>query len=762
MKYFTLIIITLLGVILFYNAYEESIKPKNESWFKRYNLPQPYYLQEYNTFAKKQNILTNINSITSLDNRLIAVGESGTILSSSDFGKSWKQLIDKEHYYDINYYSIIKLDKNHALAVGQNGIIVKIDVKKNRVIPLTYRNELGLLTYIVFNFMFVFGALIAFFFYKSITYKENISNNFGNDKAIEHSHEDRYGYRPLVDALASLITSHETTAPFSIVIDGAWGSGKSSIMNMVKNRIEAFGVQSIFFNVWYHQNEEHILANLIENFYAKLVPPFFSFSNVAFRINLFIKRVLTKPDHLIILTILIIISFLISNNTELSNIPLAILYFLYLTKKLSAETAQIKNYLKHLEKAFKLNRPNAQIGLRQEFVNALNELLSITSQRVVLFIDDLDRCSDGEIMEILKTVNYLSEIKNLIIVMGVDTPKVKDAIARNYQVSNGNLKIESAQELASEYLQKIFNNTIKVPSNKNSLNRHFKISVYESIVANCYNRYFKKIEFFISKYLVVALLIGFAFFIDYKSIQNSFNDTVSTTREMINNIINKKEEQIKNIVAVTEQNVTVEKPIEVKKPVQPKKTEKDTNLNYLYPANVSEVPFYIKNNFYIVLYVLFFTLLFSVIFFAVIKRKEELTERITNIVNKIEYLNPRAQKMLINRIKLVLSFENRELFFRFQTFQSLVHITIRSITLALFFVYVYIFKKKFSDAKNIWKDLLTQLFGRLPKKHESPTDETINYVANRLRNKINSESEDKKLEEVLKLAITKNTIPAKS
>jgi len=707
------------------------------------------------------NISDALRSITSLDNRLISVGYDGTILTSDDGGKSWKKLIDEEHYYDIAYYSVIKLDKNRALAVGQNGIIVKIDVEKNRIIPLTYRSELGMLTYIIFNFMFIFGTLVAYLFYKSITYKENSLNNFGNDKAIEHSHEDKYGYRPLVDALSSLITSYKTTAPFSIVIDGAWGSGKSSIMNMVKNKIEAFGVQSIFFNVWYHQNEEHILANLIENFYAKLVPPFFSLSNIIFRVNIFIKRVLTKPDHLIVLTLLVILSFLISNNTELSNIPLAILYFLYLTKKLSAETAQIKNYLKHLEKAFKLNRPNAQIGLRQEFVNALNELLGITEQRVVLFIDDLDRCSDSEIMEILKTVNYLSEIKNLIIIMGVDTPKVKDAIARNYQVSNGNLKIEKAQELASEYLQKIFNNTIKVPSNKNSLNRHFKISVYESIVANCYNRYFKKIEFFITKYLVVALFIGFSFFIDYKSLQNSFDDTVSNKQEMINDILHKKEKQVKTSVVAKHQNTTVEKPIKIKKSIKPKEIEKDTNLNYIYPANVSEVSFYKKNNFYIVLYFLFFSLLFGVTFFALVKRKDKLTQRIINIVTKIDNLNPREQKMLINRIKLVLSFENRELFFRFQTFQSIVHITIRSITLVLFFIYVFIFKKKFSDAKNIWKDLLTQLLGRLPRKHEDPDDETIEYVIKRLSNGKSLQSEDKKLEEVLKLVITKDTIPDK-
>ena len=748
-----------------------------------------------------------LRSITSLDNHLIVVGMKGNILISSDFGVTWNKIVDKKYQYEIDYNSILEVDRSHLLAVGQNGIIVQIDLEKKRIIPLAYRNELGLLSYIVFLLLSAFITLIGYFFYILISLKEenvnNIQNdkviehsynvdNIGNDKSIEHSYEDRYGFRPLVDAISSLITSYKTSPPFSIVIDGAWGSGKSSIMKMVKNKIELFGIQSIFFNVWYHQNEEHILANMIENFYAKLVPPIFSLSNIIFRTNLFIKRVLTKPDHIIVLTSLIILAYLMSNNTELSSIPLAILYILYLVKKLSAETAEIKSYLKHLEKPFKLNRPNAQVGLRQEFINALNELLDITSQRVVLFIDDLDRCSDGEIMEILKTVNYLSEIKKLIIVMGVDTPKVKDAIVRNYQIKNSLLTPQKAQKLASEYLQKIFNNTIHVPTHTNRLNEYFKIGKYEVSAVSYYSRYFKNIEFFISKYYVVLLIISSIYFIDYKTIQNDFNETVKLTKEKIeiyiDRILRSDEDNKENINIYLDGKYICDKDnnettVTNKEKLSLEEAHNKTNegihkdynlseadhnntlvpkhnigkgkgnLNYIYPANVRKVPFYREYNFQIVSAILAFLLIVSIVYFIFSNKKDNVTELIEFIfINRkdLNHLNPREQKMFINRVKLVLSFKNRELFFMFNEFQSIFHINLRFIIFVLFFLSLYI-KNRFSDAKNVYSDLMALLFGKSSLEQEAPDIETINYVIDRLYYDITPEYEYKEVEEILKL-----------
>ncbi len=50
--------------------------------------------------------------------------------------------------------------------------------------------------------------------------------------------DDRLEFRPYVDALHGFITAPETTTPLVISINGSWGSGKSSLMGMLKRRLD--------------------------------------------------------------------------------------------------------------------------------------------------------------------------------------------------------------------------------------------------------------------------------------------------------------------------------------------------------------------------------------------------------------------------------------------------------------------------------------------------------------------------------------------
>ena len=50
--------------------------------------------------------------------------------------------------------------------------------------------------------------------------------------------DDRLEFKPYVDALYGFITAPETTTPLVISINGSWGSGKSSLMRMLKQQLE--------------------------------------------------------------------------------------------------------------------------------------------------------------------------------------------------------------------------------------------------------------------------------------------------------------------------------------------------------------------------------------------------------------------------------------------------------------------------------------------------------------------------------------------
>ena len=59
-----------------------------------------------------------------------------------------------------------------------------------------------------------------------------------NDKPVSDVNKDTLGFRDYVFALRDFVASQSTTTPLTISINGAWGSGKSSLMRMLQNQLE--------------------------------------------------------------------------------------------------------------------------------------------------------------------------------------------------------------------------------------------------------------------------------------------------------------------------------------------------------------------------------------------------------------------------------------------------------------------------------------------------------------------------------------------
>lgn len=86
-------------------------------------------------------------------------------------------------------------------------------------------------------------------------------------------------------------------------------------------------------------------------------------------------------------------------------------------------------------------------------------------QRIVLYIDDLDRCPEERVVEVLEAVNLLMAFPLFVVVVGVDPRWVKNALIKKYHLQfTGRVK-GSQQEVdslgmevinPSDYLEKIF------------------------------------------------------------------------------------------------------------------------------------------------------------------------------------------------------------------------------------------------------------------------------------------------------------------
>lgn len=65
-----------------------------------------------------------------------------------------------------------------------------------------------------------------------------LEKHAATDKPIQNIEQDRLGFGVYVTALHDFIVSQYTTTPLTISVDGPWGSGKSSLMYMLRSSLE--------------------------------------------------------------------------------------------------------------------------------------------------------------------------------------------------------------------------------------------------------------------------------------------------------------------------------------------------------------------------------------------------------------------------------------------------------------------------------------------------------------------------------------------
>jgi hypothetical protein len=113
----------------------------------------------------------------------------------------------------------------------------------------------------------------------------------GNDD--QPSPRDTLGFSAVAQAVAGLLLNKATGAPYSVVISGNWGSGKSSVMIQVKdalkNNAAGLDIKTIWLNVWHYQTGQHLLAAFLRKLLAACdTPPYrrrfrrFRFRNLGF------------------------------------------------------------------------------------------------------------------------------------------------------------------------------------------------------------------------------------------------------------------------------------------------------------------------------------------------------------------------------------------------------------------------------------------------------------------------------------------------
>ena len=254
------------------------------------------------------------------------------------------------------------------------------------------------------------------------------------DKPIENIGEDKLGRREFVKRVSKAIYEIDSTDNFAIALQGKWGCGKTSILNMICNEIDTNSYTTIVvkFNPWNFTDCNQLISQFFINLSTELKK---QFDNKEVKkdkkneIGAEIGRVLDKYSYAL---------------EYAKYIPVAGKYLGIIPKLTSSIGSAITKdaTARKLDISYQKN----------ELINKLKE----SKSRIVIIIDDIDRLPDEQIKLIFQLVSSVANFPNITYLLSYDKNIVVKAL-NDVQGENG-----------EEYLEKIIQLPFDVPDVKSS------------------------------------------------------------------------------------------------------------------------------------------------------------------------------------------------------------------------------------------------------------------------------------------------------
>ncbi|MEP3245285.1 MAG: P-loop NTPase fold protein [Sneathiella sp.] len=390
---------------------------------------------------------------------------------------------------------------------------------------LSYRHTPPLWAlYIAFPLLLLSG-IGAFVSLRQIRYAKGAAQGIegvaSTDKPIGWHDPDHLKIKPLAKAISRFLRNENTRPPLTIAITGEWGKGKSSLMNLISADLQRYDTYPVWFNAWHHQKEEHLLAALLENIRAQAFPGWWRLSGLSLRAHLIWRR--SQRDFKAILALIVFASatalliFLGSGVLEPfealkdvisgyvtesfyqkilagfgvgGGLFFVIALVLRFARKLQIVPLNPASLMATVSKRASVGQFREQLGFRYQFAAEFEDICIAMRQTnrtgMVIMIDDLDRCRPESVLEVLEAVNFLVTAGPCFIFLGIDAPKVRDAVAFGFKDSVLNLSdfgeeapsslqvdVKDLTRFADNYLKKLINIPVAVPTLNEEASRDF-------------------------------------------------------------------------------------------------------------------------------------------------------------------------------------------------------------------------------------------------------------------------------------------------
>lgn len=294
-----------------------------------------------------------------------------------------------------------------------------------------------------------------------------------DDHELSSIDDDRLAHAGIADQLAALVRTVKT--PSNIALYGPWGSGKSGIANMLKAQVDRKdGIRYARFDAFKYA-ELPFRRNFVSAVATEL-----GHTEDKYHTDLYNGRTKTEihVPAATIFKILGIFALLIAGLTFILTLVVAAIAAL--------QNGDFKDSFKSLAKAavlaglvpaallsalvalasktFQVDRSVAKPESDEQFEQLFKDLVADSkAKRLVIFVDELDRCSASEVVATLDTVRTFLGVDKCVFVIAADQQVLEEALTRAARQETPSNDTNPYYSTGSAYLDKVFQYQISLP-----------------------------------------------------------------------------------------------------------------------------------------------------------------------------------------------------------------------------------------------------------------------------------------------------------
>lgn len=321
------------------------------------------------------------------------------------------------------------------------------------------------------------------------------------DREITAKTDDAFGHQDFANALRSLIESEHNQPPYSIGLLGPWGTGKSTIKSLYlkdlqddattssRGKKRSQRIKALTFNAWRYGGSSDIKRALLRHVFLELGGSDQTLKDELYNQikSTFLKQRTWKDIwfevyekgvwNLIPVVVFLIILFSmvlitkfwlgVNDPTALGIISLSFsLAGAFVTKYLGdAATFLIPRY----SRATRIEMPKTSAEEYEELL--VNQIAKFKKshksyERLVIFVDDLDRLSAHEMLDGLDAIRVFmdlpQDVLGIIFVISCDENRIAEALKRR-QINSDLPGAVITRDDAGKYLDRIFQFRLEIP-----------------------------------------------------------------------------------------------------------------------------------------------------------------------------------------------------------------------------------------------------------------------------------------------------------